>query len=194
MAQDYRWRRLGEFGAEGMPGGAAVGLGLERMVTGITFPPDSARGIAARLRYLTDSPAGYAAMEHAGITVTARTLYAWLAAEQTPSAANRAKLDDAYWTLRRQRVLPALTRRLARGGGTRVEIDPADPSDVPRRNRRRNVGMRRLTIRPTAWNAAVDAWAAGDAQGLQRIWEDAIADLGSDWDAYTFVSCIGWSA
>lgn len=194
MAQDYRWRRLGEFGATGMPGGGAVGLGLERMVTGITSSPDSERGIAARLRYLTDSPAGYTAMENAGISVTPRTLYAWLAEEQTPSPANRARLDDAYWALRRQRVLPDLKRRLAQRGGIRVEIDPVDPTGVPQRHRRRNVGLRRLTIRPAVWDAAVDAWAAADAQDLQLIWEDAITDLGSDWDAYTYVSSVGWNA
>ncbi len=55
----------------GMGGGDALGYGIERMVTGLQSSPHSERGVAARLRYLTTSEAGYAAMERAGTSVTA---------------------------------------------------------------------------------------------------------------------------
>ncbi|CAM5513124.1 Transcriptional regulator OS=Streptomyces rimosus subsp. rimosus (strain ATCC / DSM 40260 / JCM 4667 / NRRL 2234) OX=1265868 GN=SRIM_040555 PE=4 SV=1 [Streptomyces rimosus subsp. rimosus] len=94
-----RWMDFGRYNAQGMGGGDALGYGIERMVTGLQSSPHSERGIAARLRYLTASEAGYAAMERAGISVTTRTLYAWLAEERSPNAANRLKLDEAYWDL-----------------------------------------------------------------------------------------------
>ncbi|PJF01973.1 transcriptional regulator [Streptomyces carminius] len=188
-----RWMRLGLYGADGIPGADALGAGIERMVTGITSPPDTQRGVAARLRYLTTSPAGYAAMDRAGLAVTARTLYAWLAEERLPTPANRRKLDDAYWDLRRRNVAADLKRRLKAGGGTRIEIDPADQTRVPAPHRR-DVQVRRLTVRPRIWEAAVDAWLADDHETLDTIWDDLIHDLGSDYDAYSYVSSVGWNA
>ncbi|MBU7600927.1 transcriptional regulator [Streptomyces sp. P38-E01] len=193
MAQDYRWSRFGEHGADGIPGGTALALGLDAMVTGITSPPDTPRGIAARLRYLTASSAGYTAMGQAGISVTRRTLYAWLAEERSPSPANRSKLDAAYWALRRRRVVAELKRRLSRGGGTRVEIDPVDQREVPGKYRR-DLQIRRITLRPHIWDAAVDAWVADDIEDLGAIWDEAITGLGSDYDSYTHVASVGWNA
>lgn len=193
MAQDFRWSDLGRLGAHGMHGGDALGAGIEKMVTGLTSSPDTDRGIAARLRYLTTSTAGYTAMEAAGITVTPRTLYAWLAEDRSPSPANRAKLDAAYWALRRERVVTDLKRRLASGGGTRVEIDPVDQRGVERRHQR-DLQVRRINIRPAIWDAAVDAWIADDRAGMHAIWDDAIVDIGTDYDSYTNVSSIGWAA
>ncbi|PJE97233.1 transcriptional regulator [Streptomyces carminius] len=188
-----RWMRLGLYGADGIPGADALGAGIEQMVTGITSPPDTQRGIAARLRYLTTSPAGYAAMDRTGLTVTPRTLYAWLAEERLPTPANRRKLDDAYWDLRRRNVAADLKRRLKAGGGTRIEIDPVDQSRVAAPHRR-DVQVRRLTVRPRVWEAAVDAWLADDHEALDAIWDDLIQDLGSDYDAYSYVSSLGWNA
>jgi hypothetical protein len=188
-----RWHDFGQYNARGVTGAYALGVGIERMVTGISSSPDSDRGVAARLRYLTASAAGYAAMERAGIGVTRRTLYAWLAEERSPSPANRAKLDDAYWDLRRHNVAPDLKRRLTARGGTRIEIDPVDQSAVAPRHRR-DLSVRRLTVRPRHWVAAVDAWLADDEEALDAVWDEIIRDLGSEYDSYSYVSSVGWHA
>lgn len=188
-----RWMNFSQYNAHGVRGADALGAGIERMVTGISSPADTDRGIAARLRYLTASPAGYAAIERAGISVTPRTLYAWLAEERMPNAANRQRLDAAYWDLRRHNVAADLKRRLAARGGTRVEIDPVDQTAVEPRHRR-DLQTRRLTVRPRHWEAAVDAWLADDDEGLDAVWDEVITDLGSEYDSYSYVSSIGWSA
>ncbi|MFR9673691.1 transcriptional regulator [Streptomyces sp. TR02-1] len=188
-----RWMNLGQYNARGVRGADALGAGIENMVTGIHSPANTDRGIAARLRYLTASTAGYAAMERAGVTVTPRTLFAWLAEERMPNAANRRRLDAAYWDLRRHNVAADLKRRLAVRGGTRVEIDPVDQTAVDRRHRR-DLATRRLTVRPRHWNAAVDAWLADDDEALDAVWDDVIHDLGSDYDSYSYISSLGWHA
>jgi hypothetical protein len=188
-----RWMNLGQYNAHGMRGADALGAGIENMVTGITSPADTDRGISARLRYLTASTAGYAAMERAGISVTPRTLYAWLAEERSPSPANRARLDAAYWDLRRHNIAADFKRRLAARGGTRIEIDPVDQTRVDARHRR-DLTTRRLTVRPRHWEAAVDAWLADDDQALDAVWDEVIHGLGSEYDSYTYVSSIGWNA
>lgn len=188
-----RWMNFGQYNAHGLRGADALGAGIEHMVTGISSPPGTDRGITARLRYLTASPAGYAAMERAGVSVTPRTLYAWLAEERLPSRANRARLDDAYWDLRRHNVAADLKRRLTARGGTRIEIDPVDQTAVELRHRR-DLATRRLTVRPRHWETAVDAWLADDADTLDAIWDEVIQDLGSEYDSYAYVSSLGWSA
>ncbi|WP_431782415.1 transcriptional regulator [Streptomyces chumphonensis] len=188
-----RWMNLGHYNAHGIPGADALGAGIERMVTGITSPPDSERGIAARLRYLTTSPAGYAAIERAGINVTPRTLFAWLAEERLPNRANQQRLDAAYWDLRRHNVAADLKHRLTTRGGTRIEIDPVDQTRVDPRHRR-DLQTRRLTVRPRHWDVAVDAWLNDDAETLDAVWDEVIQDLGSEYDSFAYVSSIGWNA
>ena len=188
-----RWMNLGQYNAHGVPGWQALGAGIENMVTGVHSGADTDRGIAARLRYLTASPAGYTAMERAGINVTRRTLFAWLAEERSPSPANRARLDAAYWDLRRHNVATDLKRRLASRGGTRIEIDPVDQTAVAPRHRR-DLQTRRLTVRPRHWNAAVDAWLTDNNETLDAVWDEIITGLGSEYDSYSYVSSIGWSA
>ncbi|MGO4747693.1 transcriptional regulator [Streptomyces sp. 2MCAF27] len=190
-----RWRDLGAFRARGVHGGVALAEGIDRMVTGIESPVDSERGLAARLRYLTASDAGYEAMDRAGIHVRPRTLIGWLAGEQSPSKANLARLDAAYWDLRRRNVVADLKRRLNnRGRGTRIEIDPVDQSRVQHRHQR-DLQTRNINVRGAVWDRAVDAWIAEDTQELEAIWDDIIqSTLGTDWDAYTHVSSIGWAA
>ncbi|MFE7343404.1 hypothetical protein [Streptomyces griseus] len=52
---------------------------------------------------------------------------AWLAEERTPSRANLARLDAAYWDLRRRNVAADLKYRLNNNGrGTRAEVSPVD--------------------------------------------------------------------
>jgi hypothetical protein len=36
--------------------------------------------------------------------------------------------------------------------------------------------------------------AAGDLDELERIWDDIIAELDSDWGAYTYVAHVGLGA
>ncbi|MDT0382509.1 transcriptional regulator [Streptomyces sp. DSM 42041] len=188
-----RWMNLGQYNAHGVRGAEALGAGIENMVTGIHSGADTDRGITARLRYLTHSAAGYTAMERAGIAVTPRTLFAWLAEERTPNTANRARLDAAYWNLRRHNIAADLKRRLTSRGGTRIEIDPVDQTAVERRHRR-DLATRRLTVRPRHWNAAVDAWLADDDEALDTVWDEVIHSLGSDYDAFSHVSSLGWNA
>ncbi|MFF2813127.1 hypothetical protein ACFVT2_39375 [Streptomyces sp. NPDC058000] len=78
-------------------------------------------------------------------------------------------------------------------GGTRIEINPVDQTHVEARHQR-DLNTRPLTVRPRYWDAAVDAWLADDAEALDRVWDDLIPDLGSDYDAYSNVSSVGWAA
>jgi hypothetical protein len=55
-----------------------------------------ARGWHARLRLLTRTGPGYAALRAAGLDVTARTLVAWLAEDREPSKANQAKIGKGW--------------------------------------------------------------------------------------------------
>ncbi|MFE6189141.1 transcriptional regulator [Streptomyces sp. NPDC056465] len=188
-----RWMDLGMFNARGLPGADALGVAIERMVTGIASDVESDRGLAARLNYLTKTDAGYEAMDRAGIHVSPRTLMAWLAEERRPNKANRSRLDAAYWDLRRRNVAADLKKRLNNNGrGTRMEINPVDQSRVEDK-RRRELSSRSLSVRGV-WDRAVDAWMDDDVEELDAIWDDIIQDLGSDYDAYSNVSSIGWAA
>ena len=188
-----RWMDLGMFNARGVPGAEALGAAIENMVTGIASPVDTDRGLSARLRYLTKTDAGYEAMDRAGIHVSPRTLMAWLAEERTPNKANRSRLDAAYWDLRRRNVATDLKHRLNNDGrGTRVEINPVDQSGVERRHQR-DVASRSIKVRGV-WDRAVDAWLDEDLAELDAIWDQIIVDIGSEYDAYSNVSSIGWAA
>ncbi|MFD7859141.1 transcriptional regulator [Streptomyces microflavus] len=199
---DWRWTRFGHYGAQGAPGGKALGIALERMVSGISSPVESERGLAARLNYLTKTDAGYEAMDRAGIHVSPRTLMAWLAEERTPNRANLARLDAAYWDLRRRNVAADLKRRLHNGGrGTRVEINPVNESRVDRKHQRGEGLRRRLSTRDVnvrdldLWDRAVDAWMDNDLGELDDVWQRICQDhLGTDWEAYAYVDSIGWDA
>ncbi|WP_329072208.1 transcriptional regulator [Streptomyces sp. NBC_01429] len=188
-----RWMDFGQYGADGAPGAEALGIAIEHMVTGIASPVDSERGLAARLRYLTKTDAGYEAMYRAGIHVSPRTLMAWLAEERTPNKANRARLDAAYWELRRRNVAAELKHRLNNGGrGTRVEVNPVNQVGVDRKHRR-DLSSRSVNVRGV-WDRAVDAWMNDDLEELDAVWDEILDDLGSDFDAYSYVSSIGWAA
>lgn len=186
---------FGYYGTRGIPGAEALARELEKHVPGITSSVETERGLAARLRYLTASSAGYEAMERAGISATPRTLIAWLSEQRTPHRANRQKIDAAYWDLRRRNMAAHLKRRLNAGGGTRIEIHPADQTQTQQPHRR-DITVRRLTVRSThgIWDDMVDAWIARDNQALDTIWDEIITDIGSDWDSYAYVSSIGFGA
>ncbi|MFD7068935.1 transcriptional regulator [Streptomyces sp. NPDC059913] len=188
-----RWMDFGKYGADGVPGAEALGIALEGMVHGIASPVDSERGLAARLNYLTRSDAGYEAMDRAGIHVSPRTLMAWLAEERTPNKANLARLDAAYWNLRRRNVATDLKHRLNNAGrGTRVEINPVNQAGVEQKYRR-DLSSRSISVRGV-WGRAVDAWTNDDLDELDAVWDEILDLIGSDYDGYSNVSSIGWNA
>ncbi|MFD8406039.1 transcriptional regulator [Streptomyces anulatus] len=188
-----RWKDFGRYGADGAPGAEALGIAMEKMVSGIASPVDSDRGLAARLNYLTRSDAGYEAMDRAGVHVSPRTLMAWLAEERTPNKANLARLDAAYWDLRRRNVAADLKHRLNKNGrGTRVEINPVNQRGVDEKYRR-DLAPRSVNVRGV-WDRAVDAWMDDDLDELDAVWDEILDLIGSDYDGYSYVSSIGWAA
>lgn len=200
------WRRFGLYGASdnarNVGGGTALGRALEDVVGryilqgGIKSPVTTKRGLSARLRYLTRSAAGHQAMRDAGIDTRPKKIRDWKEGTRRPNPVSLQRIDDAYWTLRAHNVLShaqTLKDHLNNGGrGTRMEIHPVDQTTVDA-NRRRDIPVRTLTVR-YVWDDAVDAMRAGDKRLMGEIWEDVIADLDSDWGAYTYVSHVGIGA
>ncbi|WP_338933127.1 hypothetical protein WEB32_33980 [Streptomyces netropsis] len=200
------WRQFGLYGADDTPDnvhgknalGRALEDALERRIIegGIKSPATTRRGLAARMRYLTNSPVGYAAMTAAGITAARKTIGRWKKGTQRPNPANLEKLDTAYWALRAHKVLNNLgafkQHLYNHGAGTVVEIHPVNQAPVLP-SRRRDLQMRTLTVR-YVWDSAVDAMKEGDVDALKDIWDDIIAEMDSDWGAYTYVSHIGLGA
>lgn len=185
----------GSSGASGIPGGKAIADRLTELAGGVKSPIDTDRGLAARLRYLTKSSAGYDAMNAAGLDVTARTMMAWLAEERTPNAANLARIEAAYTDLHNRNMAASLKKRLDNSGrGTRIEIHPVDQTAVPP-EQQRDLRMRKVNVRPVDWGRLVDQWAAGDIDGMNDTWQVLAADaLGTDWNAYDVVDHIGFGA
>ncbi|MFJ2884086.1 transcriptional regulator [Streptomyces sp. NPDC086796] len=182
---------FGKFGARGIKGSDAVARQLADLADGIVTPVTVKRGLMARLHYLTRTDHSRRAARDAGLTVTDRTLKAWLDERRRPSNANLDRIDAAYRQVRRQNVARHLLRRLNDGGGTRVEIHPLNQSQVPR-PLQRMVEYRTMNVR--RWDRIVESWAAGDHQGLDDAWEDVIVDLGSQWGQYEYVTNIGFAA
>lgn len=149
----------------------------------------------ARLHYLTRSAHAWQAARDAGLTVTDRTLNAWLEGRQSPTRKNLERIDTAYRIVRRHNVARYLTGRLnARGRGTRVEIHPLNQSQVPRLNQRfiRFIEYRKFNVRN--WDRIVEAWAAQDDRALDDAWIDKLVDLGSQRGQYEYVTNIGFAA
>ncbi|MEU4507148.1 transcriptional regulator [Streptomyces sp. NPDC024089] len=184
---------FGKFGARGIKGSDAVIRQLDDLAGGIVTPVTVKRGLMARLHYLTKTDHSLAAAKDAGLAVTDRTLQAWLEGTRWPSKANLERIDAAYRTVRRRNVARHLLARLNREGrGTRVEIHPLNQSQVAR-SLQRVVGYRTMNVR--CWDRIVEAWAAGDVQGLDDEWTtDVLPDLGSQWGQYEYVTNIGFAA
>ncbi|MFB7852790.1 transcriptional regulator [Streptomyces sp. NPDC056053] len=183
---------FGKFGARGIKGTDAVVRQLDQLAGGIVTPVTVKRGLMARLHYLTRTDHSRAAARDAGLTVTDRTLKAWLDGGRQPSRANLERIDAAYRQVRRQNVARHLLTRLNAAGGTRVEIHPLNQSQVAR-PLQRVVEYRTMNIR--RWDRIVDAWATGDHQGLDDAWTlDVLPDLGSQWGQYEYVTNIGFAA
>lgn len=201
------WKNFGHYGANHDPGNVhgkvalarALEDALERLIIdgGIKSPAGTRRGLAARMRYLTTTKGGPQALADAGITATAPTIRAWTRGTQRPRPANLEAIDTAYWNLRARNVLAnpgALKQHLNRGGrGTRIEIHPVNQDAVDEPRRRDNLRIQHRQVR-YIWDDAVDALAASDLDALEGLWDDIIAELDSDWGAYTYVSYIGIGA
>ncbi|MEV6671373.1 transcriptional regulator [Streptomyces sp. NPDC051162] len=184
---------FGKFGARGVRGSDLVARRLDELAGGIATPVTVKRGWMARLHYLTRTDHARAAAREAGLTVTGRTLTAWLEGGRSPSRANLERIDAAYRTVRRRNVARHLLGRLNREGrGTRVEFHPLNQSQVPR-PLQRVVEYRSMNVR--RWDRIVGAWAAGDDQGLDDAWStEVLPDLGSQWGAYEFCTSVGFAA
>ncbi|MEU0969210.1 transcriptional regulator [Streptomyces sp. NPDC005917] len=183
---------FGKYGARGIKGHQAVARQLDALAGYITTPITTRRGLLARLHYLTRSDHARAAARKAGLTATDRTIRAWLAGTRQPSRQNLERIEQAYRTVRRENVARYLLARLNREGrGTRVEFHPLNQSQVSR-PRQRPVEFRTLNVR--RWDRIVAAWVAGDEQELDDAWIDQVADLGSQWGQYEYVTNIGFAA
>ncbi|NGO74402.1 transcriptional regulator [Streptomyces sp. YC504] len=188
-----RTQEFGKYGARGAKGSELVGRKLDDLAGYFATPVTAPRGLMARLHYLTRTANARNAARAAGLTVTDRTLKAWLDGKRSPSARNLQKIEAVYRTVRRHNVAAHLLKRLNRAGrGTRVEIHPLNQSGVSR-PQQRVVPFRDMNVR--RWDAIVAAWAAGDAAGLDTAWTDhVLPDLGSEYGAYEYCTAIGFAA
>ncbi|MFF8941626.1 transcriptional regulator [Streptomyces sp. NPDC014864] len=184
---------FGLYGARGVKGHEAVARRLDALAGYVATPITVRRGLLARLHYLTRTEHSRRAAREAGLTVTDRTLRAWLDGRRLPSPANLHRIETAYRTVRRHNVARYLLARLNREGrGTRVEFHPLNQSQVPR-PRQRVLEYRTLNVRH--WDRIVRAWAEDDEAALEDAWvSDAVVDLGSEWGQYEYVTSIGFAA
>lgn len=186
-----RTHEFGKYGARGIRGGEAMERQLDRLVTFFATPITSARGLGARLRYLTSSKSARQAARDAGLNVTDRTIREWQRGMRKPNKANLERIERAYRTVRRRNVARSLLRRLNSGGGTRIEIHPQNQSAVDR-PRHREISYRTMNIRK--WDNIVRAWAYGTPDDVHDAYVDELGDLGSDWGMYEHVTNIGFAA
>lgn len=183
---------FGKYDAQGLKGYEAVARQLDALADFIASPVTTRRGLMARLHYLTRTPHARAAAHDGGLTVTDRTLKAWLEGTRNPTRQNLARIEAAYRAVRRHNVARYLLARLNRTGrGTRVEIHPLNQSGV-RPSHQRVVEFRTLNVRH--WEAIIDAWSTGDDRALDDAWIEQIVDLGSQWGQYEYVTNIGFAA
>ncbi|MER8009593.1 transcriptional regulator [Streptomyces sp. NPDC094149] len=184
---------FGKFGARGIKGHEAVARQLDALANFISTPVTQRRGLLARLHYLTRTEHARAAARQAGLTVTERTLKAWLDSKRTPSRENLQAIETAYRAVRRHNVARYLLARLNREGrGTRVEFHPLNQSQV-RRPQQRALSFRTLNVRH--WDRIIEAWANDDDEALDEAWiSGATVDLGSEWGQYEYVTNIGFAA
>lgn len=184
---------FGKYGARGVKGHEAVARRLDALAGFVATPITTRRGLLARLHYLTRTEHSRRAAREAGLTVTERTIRAWLEGRRNPSRANLERIETAYRTVRRHNVARCLLARLNREGrGTRVEFHPLNQSQVPR-PRRRALAYRTLNVR--RWDRIVEAWADADEAALDDAWiTDAVVDRGSEWGQYEYVTSIGFAA
>ncbi|GHB09065.1 transcriptional regulator [Streptomyces termitum] len=176
-----------------MSGGEALARQLDYQASSRLPSVNTARGLIIRLRYLTWNNRDDHWLRRAGITATDRTIARWKNGQQRPRPASLKKIDRAFWTCRRAHLAEYYKRRLWDDGrGTRIEIHPVDQEQVDS-SRRRELRMRRITVR-RQWAAIVDAWSSNDYAALDDLWQSIVSDLGSDHNAYSYVSHLGFAA
>ncbi|MGW4904469.1 transcriptional regulator [Streptomyces albidoflavus] len=182
---------FGAYGAQGMTGGQALARTLDA-AAGYGMPSVRTKsGVIVCLRYLTWGRRGNDWLRTAGIQVTDRTIARWKEGTQFPREANRRKIEQALWLCRRSSLADHYKQRLwDNGRGSRIEVYPVDQTTVAL-NRSRDLRMRHFNVR-TEWAAIVDAWSANDHARLDEVWESMTYALGSDHDAYTHVSHLGF--
>ncbi|MET8816171.1 transcriptional regulator [Streptomyces sp. NPDC004549] len=189
---------FGHYGATGQLSSIAAAHVLDTLVGGITSPVTTRRGLTARLRYMTRSEHARTLMAGEGLNPSPSTLRKWLDGTQAPKPSNLALIDQAYRRMRRHNVARYLLQRLNGGGGTRVEIHPADDTFVQERHRRPDKHMRKVNIR--RWDHIIAAWADGAWEKgveapLDDAWTNELSDaLGSDWGAYEYCKSLGFNA
>jgi hypothetical protein len=189
-----RWEEFGKYGADGIPGWLALARQLDDLITGPVSPVTNARGLGARLNYLLNRKGGMDALRKAGVTVKDKTIEGWFEKKTTPRKADLARIDSAYWDLRRRNAAPSLKARLRNEGRSRtVEIHPVDQSHV-QQGRSREIAHRQVSLFGDIWDDMVDAWVDADQEALDTIWDEVITDLGSDYDAYSYVAGVGFNA
>jgi hypothetical protein len=112
-------------------------------------------GWRAQFAQLSKTKAGYAAMEAAGLEATIRTQRGWLAGDTVPTAANQAKIREAYRSMAggfgRQwsTAQYAIKGRLTQGRDSRVRGE-------------RGTSPLRLDGRLGRWDRIEDAWTDGE--------------------------------
>ena len=84
---------FGKYGARGIEGRAAVARQLDDLAGYIATPVTARRGLLARLHYVTRSDHALDAARVAGLTVTDRTLRAWLTEARSPSRKNLERVE-----------------------------------------------------------------------------------------------------
>ncbi|MFF7953927.1 transcriptional regulator [Streptomyces griseorubiginosus] len=189
---------FGHYGATGELSSLAAARVLDNLAGGITSPVTTRRGLTARLRYMTRSEHARDLMASEGLNPSRETLSKWLDGTQHPKPSNLVLIDRTYRRMRRYNVARYLLQRLNAGGGTRVEIHPADDTFVQDRHRRRDKQMRKINIRN--WDRIIQAWAdgvweKGNEKPLDNAWVDELRDaLGSDWGAYEYCKSLGFNA
>jgi hypothetical protein len=190
-------RTTGDKGAQGVPGGEAIAVELDRMAA-----EGGVKGLHAKLNYLVGSVGGQEAMVAAGIDLTNKstrnTVLGWLADEETApgvgiTKANAHRIDRAYEARRRHTMVPSLKRRLSAGSGAQVEVHPPGQA-ADKAQYARDLKKVRVNIRPSKWKDIVDAWDRNDWAELNDIWDGIADDQIYPPGAYAIVSSMGIGA
>ncbi|MGW1437618.1 transcriptional regulator [Streptomyces griseus] len=191
ITPEDRWGAIGTYGAHGMTGGEALARNFDH-AAGAGIPPlTTSDGVVVRLRYLAWNSRGSDCLAQAGIRVNHRTMSRWKNGTQRPRPADLLKINQAFWQCRRASLAEHYKRRMwDNGRGTRIEIYPVDQAAV-QPGRKRDLRMRCINVR-REWEPIVDAWSTNDHAGLDDLWCRITEALGSDHDAYIFVSHLGF--
>ncbi|MER5699136.1 transcriptional regulator [Streptomyces mirabilis] len=156
---------FGKFGARGMRGHESVARQLDALAGFVTTPVTQRRGLLARLHYFSRTGHARQAAREAGLTVTDRTLKAWLEGRRSPTRSNLERIEAAYRAVRRRNVARYLLDRLNRQGrGTRVELHPLNRSQVDRPHHR-VISFRSLNVRHWHRISATAASCGGVRRG-----------------------------